>query len=149
MWFVAIIALVAGGVVGFFLPRSSGMLKARGSQQTTNEELEALRDRNASYQREVAAHFDKTAELLGQLLGNYRDVHNHLAQGAERLCADADIRRLQNLPDERLIEQQIPSTLEAPRDYAPKVAAGGKGVLDEDFGIEKIHREATPEPPRY
>lgn len=149
MWFVAIVALAVGGAIGFFLPHSSRIPRAPGARSAAEEELEAMRDRHENYRRDVEMHFDKTAELLGQLLGNYREVHNHLAHGAECLCPDANIRRLQNLPDERLIEQQVAPTLEAPRDYAPRAASGGKGVLDEDFGIEKIRREMAPEPPRY
>ena len=149
LWLVGVIALAVGGAIGFFVPHINKAARSGNNRQSMEDELQALRDRHDSYRHDVAAHFDKTAELLSQLLGNYRDVHNHLANGAEHLCPNEQIRRLQQLPDERLIEQQVPGSVEAPRDYAPRATAGGKGVLDEDFGIEKIFRETTPEPPRY
>ena len=147
LWLMAGIALITGGAIGYFAPR---YLKTdSNTNRALEEELQAQRDKHEAYREEVATHFGKTAELLAQLLGNYRDVHNHLAHGAEILCENANIKRLQPLPDDRLIEQQVSTSVEAPRDYAPKTATGGKSVLDEDFGIEKIYREPTPEPPRY
>ena len=147
LWLIAGLSLATGGVIGFFTPR---FLKGNNdSNHALEEELQNLRDRHDNYRHDVANHFNKTAELLSQLLGNYREVHNHLAAGADALCANASIKRLQPLSDDRLIEQQLTTTLEVPRDYAPRPAAGGKGILDEDFGIEKIQREHPPEPPRY
>lgn len=147
LWLVGIIGLAVGGALGYLAPRY--LRKSADADRGAEAELEALRERHAAYRRDVAAHFNKTAELLDQLIGNYRDVHNHLAQSAETLCEHEAVTLLKRLPDDRLIEQQVPGVFEAPRDYAPKATHGGKNILDEDFGIEKIHRAAVPEPPRY
>jgi uncharacterized membrane-anchored protein YhcB (DUF1043 family) len=147
LWLVAFIAAALGGALGYWLPRYLQRNTASGRE--AEAELEALRERHAVYRRDVATHFNQTAELLEKLIGNYRDVHNHLADGAETLCENETIKLVKRLPDDRLIEQQVSVLTEAPRDYAPKIVAGGKSVLDEDFGIEKIRGAAVPEPPRY
>ncbi len=147
LWLIGVIGIAVGGALGYWLPRYLKTTQAGGRE--TESELNALRERHETYRKDVAAHFNKTAELLDQLIGNYRDVHNHLANGAETLCENEAVKLLKRLPDDRLIEQQVSVLMEPPRDYVPKVAQGGKSVLDEDFGIEKIQRTAVPEPPRY
>lgn len=147
LWLTGIVGLAIGGAIGYFAPRYLQRQSPNGS--ATEAELQALRASHESYRHDVAAHFSKTAQLLEQLIGDYRDVHNHLAHGAETLCEDQPVTALKRLPDDRLAEQQVPTLVEAPRDYAPKIAQGSKNILDEDFGIEKIKRAAIPEPPRY
>ena len=144
---IAVVALAAGGLIGYFLPRYLKL--AALPQNALEEELNALKTQHETYRHDVANHFGKTAELLEQLINNYREVHNHLAYGAEELCQNETVKLLKPLPESRVLEQQIQTLMEAPRDYAPKAVVGGKSVLDEDFGIEKIHRATTPEPPRY
>jgi len=147
LWLVGFVALAAGVATGYLLPRYLKL--AALPKNALEEELDALKTKHETYRHDVANHFGKTAELLEQLIGNYREVHNHLAYGAEELCQNEAVKLLKPLPESRTLEQQIPKLMEAPRDYAPKTILGGKSVLDEDFGIEKIHRATTPEPPRY
>lgn len=147
LWLVGLIGAAVGGAIGYWLPRYLQSTSTGGRE--AEAELNALRERHEAYRQDVAAHFNKTAELLDQLIGNYRDVHNHLAHGAETLCENEAVKLLKRLPDDRLIEQRVSVLMEAPRDYAPKIAPGAKSVLDEDFGIEKIQRTPVPEPPRY
>jgi uncharacterized membrane-anchored protein YhcB (DUF1043 family) len=147
LWLIGLIGVSLGGALGYWLPRF--MKSAPLSGRETEAELEALRERHATYRNDVANHFNQTAELLDKLIGNYRDVHNHLADGAETLCEDETIKLVKRLPDDRILEQRVSLLTEAPRDYAPKITTGTKSVLDEDFGIEKIRRAAVPEPPRY
>lgn len=148
LWLIGLVGVAVGGALGYWLPRYLQTGKKSGGRDA-EAELIALRERHEAYRHEVAAHFNKTAELLDQLMGNYRDVHNHLAQGAETLCENEPVKLLKRLPDDRVLERQVSALMEAPRDYAPKVPQGGKSVLAEDFGIEKIQRAAVPEPPRY
>ena len=47
-----------------------------------------------------------------------------------------------------MLEDEQPAVIEPPRDYALK-SPFEKGVLSEDFGLEKKRAHTLPEPPRY
>ncbi len=148
LWLTAGFALAVGVAAGYWAPR---LLKkgTPSSQRALADELAALQENHLAYRHEVASHFDKSAELLAQLMHDYRNVHNHFAHSGTALCPNENIKLLKPMPEERVTEQQVSALAEPPRDYAPKQQNNGKSVLDEDFGIEKIRREPTPEPPRY
>ncbi len=149
VWFVAIIALAAGAALGYVLNRYLHPEPRRNRE--LQEQLHAAQEQHKNYRYDVNAHFNKTAELLGQLAESYRFVHNHLAQGAQDLCDAGSVRVLKPLPENApVLEEQQPTLIEPPRDYALKTSPYEKGVLDEDFGLEKARRgPPLPEPPRY
>ena len=90
------------------------------------------------YQRDVAEHFSQTAALVNNLTQAYREVHEHLANGALKLATPAISRQIIDSANNSLdsnnkayiSEQRI----EPPRDWAPK-APGSKGVLSEEYGL--------------
>lgn len=147
VWLIALIALVAGVAGGYFLSRSRN--RSGGSAQT-EQELRRLQLEQQVYRQRVSEHFGQTAELLSQLAGNYRDVHNHLAQGARDLCNADAAAQLRPIGDQAGVIENQPTggTIEPPRDYALR-SDSGTGTLDESYGLEKPHRAPLPEPPRY
>jgi uncharacterized membrane-anchored protein YhcB (DUF1043 family) len=48
--------------------------------------------RQAEYQEEVADHFVKTAELVNRLTDSYKEVFDHLRDGAGRLVDEQTLR---------------------------------------------------------
>jgi uncharacterized membrane-anchored protein YhcB (DUF1043 family) len=97
------------------------------------------------YEDEVVEHFTQTAQLLNKLTDSYRDVHNHLAQGAANLCQGEGPVSLEHLQGER-DPAEIPEDLvhiQPPLDYAPKSSPDEKGTLHEEFGLE---RKTQPQP---
>lgn len=149
VWLIAVAALLVGAAVGYFLHRY--LRPGAAPQQTTQTQLHNLQEEYRQYRQAVTHHFGKTADLVGQLAHAYRDVHNHLARGAQDLCDDPAAVALKTLPEDALIvapQKQQGTLIEPPRDYAPRAGNGDKGVLDEDFGLEKLRRDHTPEPPR-
>ncbi len=132
-----IICLIAGGAVGaaiLFLFRAQ--LMGRDIEQRLHEAENSLQ----AYQRDVAEHFTQTSELVNNLTQAYREVHEHLANGALKLATPAISRQIidsanNNLSGETkayINEQRI----EPPRDWAPK-APGSKGVLSEDYDLRE------------
>ena len=98
--------------------------------------------------REVERKLDQVLQdkkLLNNLTENYRDVHNHLAKGADTLCqgqGPVSLERSEN----NLSRAEIPADLagiQPPLDYAPKTSPSEKGMLNEEFGLE---RQPTPLP---
>lgn len=91
-----------------------------------------------AYQRNVAEHFTQTSELVNNLTHAYREVHEHLADGALKLATPAISRQIIDSANTGLSsdtkayisEQRI----EPPRDWAPK-APGSKGALSEGYGL--------------
>jgi uncharacterized membrane-anchored protein YhcB (DUF1043 family) len=144
VWIIGILAVAAGGALGYFLPRYLYGAPRRNREFET--QLHALQEQHKNYRYDVNAHFNRTAELLSQLANSYRDVHNHLARGALDLCDPGAVKLLKLLPEQAL-EEQPSLAVEPPRDYALR-SPYDTGVLDEDFGLEKA-RSTSAEPPRY
>ena len=99
---------------------------------------QVMQDKKA-YEDDVVEHFTETAKLLNSLTESYREVHNHLAQGASGLCqgkGPVSLEHLQNRRD----PSEIPGNLthiQPPLDYAPKASPDEKGMLNEEFGLER------------
>lgn len=145
LFLVAALSFAFGMIIG-------GLIFTRLSpEQKKSRELEkhlhSKQDEIKNYQQDVKQHFNETAYLLKQLAENYREVHNHLAQGANDLCAgNPNDPMIKKLPEMEAIEVNSPLThAQAPLDYAPKSTPYDKSALSEDYGLEKVnHNEDLP-----
>jgi uncharacterized membrane-anchored protein YhcB (DUF1043 family) len=79
---------------------------------TAEAERDEASDALAGYQQEVAGHFSQTSELLKEMTLQYRNIYEHLAQGAEALCPEGS----------RSIESH------APIDALPDAGRNGDGA---------------------
>ncbi len=145
----AAVALCGGLAVGVFVGKqfSSDTQKQRDMQR----QLERINQEQKEYQHEVAEHFTDTAKLLRNMAESYRDVHNHLASGADNLCREnASGPMLTRLPESMLgVVDSAPEeeeTASPPLDYAPKRSPYETGMLNEEFGLEKPVEEDLPLP---
>jgi len=83
VWQIAIIALVAGAMIGALVYRLfSPSVKLANKIKS---DLDQTRGELASYKASVGLHFDKTSELVNDLTQNYVRVYQHLAEGAQTL----------------------------------------------------------------
>jgi uncharacterized membrane-anchored protein YhcB (DUF1043 family) len=131
------ITLLAGLGIGLFLGRrtSSDGQRLRDAER----KLDQLTQDKRAYEEEVVEHFTQTAALLNSLTDSYRNVHNHLANGAETLCHEGgpiSLGRLQGRADDAEIPAHL-ARIQPPLDYAPKSSPEEKGMLNEEFGIER------------
>lgn len=134
---IAVSAVIVGLIVGLLMGRrtSDGAKKHRDIAL----KLDQVMQDKKSYEAEVVEHFSDTAKLLNNLTESYREVHNQLAQGAEKLCHGAgpvSLERLENKYDPAEIPAHL-AHIEPPLDYAPKTSPDEKGMLNEEFGIER------------
>ena len=83
VWQVAIIALVAGAIIGALAYRLFSPSVKQANKIKTD--LEKAQGELASYKASVGQHFDKTSELVKDLTQNYVRVYQHLAEGAQTL----------------------------------------------------------------
>ena len=105
---------------------------------------QVMQDKKA-YEDEVVEHFTETAKLLNNLTESYRDDHNHLAQGAASLCqgqGPVSLERLETRHDPAEIPSHL-ARIQPPLDYAPKHSLDEKGMLNEEFGLEREPRTAA------
>lgn len=131
------VLLLAGLVIGLLVGRSQSPSEQR-YRETERKLDQVLQDKKA-YEDEVVEHFGETAQLLNSLTESYRDVHNHLAQGASNLClgdGPVALDRLQNDGDPQEIPAQL-ADIQPPLDYAPKTSPDEKGMLNEEFGLDR------------
>lgn len=142
---IAFAAIVSGLILGVFMGRrTSGA--ARRYRDVALKLDQVMQDKK-SYEAEVVEHFTKTARLLNELTASYREVHNHLAHGADKLCNGAgpvSLERLENKRDSADIPAQL-AHIQPPLDYAPKTSPDEKGMLNEEFGLERKPLSEVPE----
>ena len=136
-------------VVGFLLGWATGSRTSAATKKYREIalKLDQVQQEKMAYEAEVVEHFTKTANLLNNLTESYREVHQHLAQGAADLCQGEGPISLAH-PADDLDAAEIPPIFVDPRpplDYAPKHSPNEKGMLNEEFGLERRPLAATPE----
>ena len=133
----AVAALVVGILIGVLLGRSTG----QGSslrQRRTEQQVDELRNEYTRYQAQVNEHFMESAHLLRRFNDSYRDVNQHMAKGATRLCNDDElISELEQSAARRLKNESDDDGAEPPRDYAPREDSKDSGTLAEDYGLKE------------
>ncbi|MCB1695763.1 MAG: DUF1043 family protein [Halioglobus sp.] len=134
---VGVALLLMGLGLGLVVGRRTSSAARR--QREAELKLDQLLQDKKAYEDEVVEHFSDTAKLLNSLTERYRDVHNHLAKGANTLCQGRGPVSLELLDGHR-DASEIPAHLadiRPPLDYAPKTSPGEKGMLNEEFGIDR------------
>ena len=146
---LSLTVLIAAGAALLILGLGIGILfgrRASPAEQKYREverKLDQVLQDKKTYEDEVVEHFTDTAQLLNSLTDSYRDVHNHLARGASTLCQGAGpiaLDRLEDGSDSAEIPAHL-ADIQPPLDYAPKTSPDEKGMLNEEFGLE---RKPTP-----
>lgn len=139
LFVTGLFCLLAGVVLG-----AIGLYSARarflgGELEQRMHELEA---EYKNYQRDVAEHFAHSTQLVNNLAQSYREIHEHLANGALRLATTAISQQL--LEAGKGVDGQLnlrEQPIQPPRDWAPT-----KGTLSEDYGLhdEKVEANFRP-----
>lgn len=142
-----VVAALVSFIIGLLIGRRKSGNAAKIKQ--LSESLNRAESQRDHFQHQVSNHFSDTARLLNELTEKYKDVHQHLAQGAEQLCRDAEGNSMliaspltgDNKPDEEAmrLDESNPDSIQPPLDYAPKDEQAATGTLAEDFGLEKVN----------
>lgn len=146
--------LAAGGVailvIGLLLGWLVGRRTSAANQKYRDVErkLDQVLQEKKVYEDEVVEHFSDTAKLLNNLTESYRDVHNHLANGAATLCQGQGPVALGRLENESDAGDAAPNLdhIQPPLDYAPKTSPDEKGMLNEEFGLDRQADTSATEP---
>jgi uncharacterized membrane-anchored protein YhcB (DUF1043 family) len=147
-WLYYLIVFTLGGLAGYALAKSRN---PDTRVRELEEHLTSLQGKYDNYQENVTRHFGTTAQLVNALTASYRDLHGHLQEGAQELCADSkrhgssnpalaftrlDSPRGGSSDHSALLDDHYLAQVEPPRDYATKKPSD-KGTLDEDFGFRE------------
>ncbi len=130
----SLLAGVALGAIGIGYAR--GKWLGGGIEQRLHQAETELQH----YQRDVAEHFAHTSQLVNNLTQAYRDVHEHLANGALKLATPAISKQILDAANSDASLHEQP--LQPPRDWAPR-APGSKGTLSDDYGLKDEEHPET------
>jgi uncharacterized membrane-anchored protein YhcB (DUF1043 family) len=106
-WISMGIVFAAGGGAGFFIARQ---IKDKRTLQL-EQQLEATQQQLTDYRQDVNRHFLKTSLLVSKLTDNYREVYEHLATGAQKLCTEQPRTPELKLPDSNILPTAIPAEI--------------------------------------
>ena len=138
---IAVVGLWLGWLAG---RRTSGTAK---KYQDVAKKLDQVIQDKKAYENEVVEHFTETAKLLNNLTDSYREVHNRLATGAATLCqgeGPISLEHVENNTDPTEIPAHL-AHIQHPLDYAPKSSPEEKGMLNEEFGLERKPQDVPSE----
>ncbi|MDH5546675.1 MAG: YhcB family protein [Gammaproteobacteria bacterium] len=132
--------LVVGGLIGYFLKKEDGGYKSRNEDLA--KELERTQFELGKYKADVANHFLTTANLINNMTDSYRAVHEHLAEGANSLCAEQlGVERLEIRQTHLLDKQEKSSTptevhIEAPE--SENLETNPESVVAKENPVENV-----------
>lgn len=144
------IALVVAAIVlagAFLIGLSIGRRRARDTAERARDledRLQLAEDEMNRYRSEVSEHFGQTSKLLRDLTLQYRNVYEHLAEGARSLCPEAG-----TLLPGSLAEAALPAEASEP----PRTnGAGEPGADDAQLDLlehaDTWHEDASADPDR-
>lgn len=98
-WMGISLVFLLGGAAGYVTARNIKDQRTRELE----EKLEQTKTELADYRGEVDRHFLKTSLLFSKLTDDYREVYEHLANGAQTLCKDKPAISRLNLPEQQIL----------------------------------------------
>ena len=138
---IALATTIIGVIIGFFIARRTA--PSQKTQRQMESQLAEMKQQQQDYQHEVSEHFTGTAHLLSQLANSYRDVHNHLAKGAQVLAGETASQSITLIADDSENDEDQQATtdnISPPLDYAPKTP-NQPGTLNEKFGLDNAKKQ--------
>lgn len=111
-WLGGAIILAIGGGAGFFTARQ---IKDKRTLEL-EQQLDSAQNKLTEYQSDVNRHFLKTSLLFNKLTDDYREVYEHLATGAQKLCNEKPIVTALDLPETKILAAAITSDSSKPVD---------------------------------
>lgn len=128
-WMGGAIVFAIGGAAGFFIARQ---IKDKRTLEL-EQQLESTQNKLTEYQDDVNRHFLKTSLLFSKLTDNYREVYEHLATGAQKLCNDKPLTTALDLPDTKILSAASPASM--------------MDTKDEEAGVDEDATQASANAP--
>ena len=146
IWFIAIGCLAVRIVIGTVFTRQLGTDAARVKE--LEEKIANIMESHDEYRESVSEHFNVTSDLINQMTGKYRDVYEHLANGAQDLCSAKVAEKLLPIEPDAVFENETSiseaTQINAPKDYATKSDPSQAGALSENYGLKRSKIKTRP-----
>jgi len=137
------LALVAGVGVGYLLFMAVERRKTGG--KTAAEIHAELQE----YREHVQEHFTKTSDLFQSLTVQYRELYDHLANGAQDLCEPAPGTPMLGISDKGLLPQAAPEgASDAKKTASPSAAKPAAHTLAQETDTDKASPAGKKEQPK-
>ena len=140
---VAVGAAVLGVIIGYLASKKMGA--ALKAQALLQQQIEELQKQQQNYRSEVSDHFAETAQLFNQLTNSYRNVHNHLAEGAQKLAGESDTNTLAALSDESRSALTAENDITLHNNDTIEIDNLGANIEDDELEKESQQAEAEAE----
>ncbi len=124
---VAVVALLAGGGIGFFIADRRAQVQAAKAND--------LQQRFDDYRQQVTSHFGRTAEHFQAIGQQYKELYEHMASGAETLF---DVPPVEALGSAK-------ATAIATTPEVPEAAAAATDIEADDVPMETGMADAPAE----
>ena len=108
--FIIIAAAVVALLIGYFLGSRFGGKKSVAMKEATEQ--------HDTYKSDVREHFEQTSAIMSRMVDDYRDMYEHLSDGAERL---ADMH-----PEKRITPPPAPEAITSDKAGDKSAATAGK-----------------------
>ncbi len=146
IWFIAIGCLAVGIVIGTAFTRQLGTDAARVKE--LEEKIANIMESHEEYRESVSEHFNVTSDLINQMTSKYREVYEHLANGAQDLCSAKVAEKLLPIQPDAIFENETSinetTQINAPKDYATKSDPSQAGALSESYGLKRSKIKTRP-----
>lgn len=132
------VAMVAGLLLGMLLTGLVG--RFFGSNAEAGRQAKQAQEALDSYKADVTAHFEKTAELFGNLTDSYRAVYEHMAASAQGLCDTDEVRQRIAASAPQALPREVPAAppgAAAQADPTDETAPGSDSTADKPDDGEK------------
>jgi uncharacterized membrane-anchored protein YhcB (DUF1043 family) len=136
---ISLLALLGAFWIGFAIGRGRSRDAVERAREA-EDRLQLAEDEMNRYRQEVSEHFGQTSQLLRDLTLQYRNVYEHLAEGARTLCPEAGTLLPGSLAD------ALPARAsDAPRGNGASAGAEDDGQLDLLENADHWHEHAGAE----
>ena len=141
-WLGSAIVFAIGGGAGFFIARQ---IKDKRTLEL-EQQLQATQSKLTEYQDDVNRHFLKSSLLFSKLTDNYREVYEHLATGAQKLCNEKPVISSLDLPDTKILSAAVAPRAESISEDKPETDVAAAEVTATEQHASKFQPEPQPEP---
>lgn len=145
-WIFIVGGFAIGIIGGYFLGHSAN--DNTGISKEVEAELQGVQEELKHYRQEVTHHFSRTAQLFNTMTSDYRNLYQHLAEGAQKFCAtDAQLPDAMAKLEPLVAQDEVATAVEESTGSGEKESAATERVSTAKESTESGEKEAAAAAP--